>query len=134
MLDDLDSLLLFPEAFAVLVLGKAYAVARSALVPTVVRNDAELVEANSKLQLLSGLAAPPPALLAAPAYADRRSQGVLALAVVVYAVGTVAALRIPTTQVAVAPRSARPRRPSSAASAWCWPRRPWACSAGSSAS
>ena len=58
MLDDLDSLLLFPEAFAVLAMGKAYGVARSALVPTVVRNDAELVEANSKLQLLSGLAVP----------------------------------------------------------------------------
>ena len=39
MLDDLDSLLLFPEAFTVLALGKAYGVARSALVPTVVRTD-----------------------------------------------------------------------------------------------
>ena len=44
MLNDLDSLLLFPEAFTVLALGKAYGVARSALVPTVVQNDAELVE------------------------------------------------------------------------------------------
>jgi hypothetical protein len=103
MLDDLDSLLLFPEAFTVLAMGKAYGVARSALVPTVVRNDAELVEANSKLQLLSGLAAPAAALLAAPAYGIARSQGVLALAVVAYLVGTVAALRIPTTQVAAAP-------------------------------
>ena len=47
MLNDLDSLLLFPEAFTVLALGKAYGVARSAVVPTVVRTDAELVEANS---------------------------------------------------------------------------------------
>jgi hypothetical protein len=100
MLDDLDSLLLFPEAFTVLAMGKAYGVARSALVPTVVRNDAELVEANSKLQLLSGLAAPVAGILAAPAYGIARSQGVLALAVVAYLCGTIAALRIPTTQVA----------------------------------
>ncbi|HJR26846.1 MAG TPA: MFS transporter [Acidimicrobiales bacterium] len=105
MLDDLDSLLLFPEAFTVLAMGKAYGVARSALVPTVVRNDDELVEANSKLQLLSGLAAPTAGLLAAPAYLIARSQGVLALAVVAYLCGTVAALRIPTTQVAAAPVS-----------------------------
>ena len=86
MLDDLDSLVLFPEAFAVLALGKAYGVARSALVPTVVRNDAELVEANSKLQLLSGLAAPAAGLLAAPAYALAGSQGILGVAVAMYAV------------------------------------------------
>jgi hypothetical protein len=106
MLDDLNSLLLFPEAFAVLALGKAYGVARSALVPTVVHNDEELVEANSKLQLLSGLAAPGAGLLAAPAYAVAGSQGILGVAVVVYLVGTLAALRIPAAQVAISPPSA----------------------------
>ncbi|MGB3031388.1 MAG: hypothetical protein WBB59_14880 [Candidatus Microthrix parvicella] len=49
-------LLLFPEAFMVLVLGKTYQVGKAALVPSTVRSDGELVEANSKLQLLSGLA------------------------------------------------------------------------------
>ena len=101
MLDDLDRLVLFPEAFAVLALGKGYGVARSALVPTVVRNDAELVEANSKLQLLSGLAAPAAGAIAAPAYAIAGSQGILGVAFAMYAIGTVAALRIPSTQVAV---------------------------------
>jgi hypothetical protein len=105
MLDDLNSLLLFPEAFAVLAMGKAYGVARAALVPTVVRNDHELVEANSKLQLLSGLAAPGAAVMAGPAYLIAQSQGVLAVAVVVYLVGTIAALRIPSTQVASMPVS-----------------------------
>ena len=52
-----DSLLLFPEAFVMLVLAKTYQVAKAAIVPTVVESDAGLVEANSKLQLLSGLAA-----------------------------------------------------------------------------
>ena len=48
--------LLFPLAFLFLVLAKAYAIAKSALVPTVVADDAELVEANSKLGLLAGIA------------------------------------------------------------------------------
>jgi hypothetical protein len=48
-------LLLFPCAFAVLVLGKAYGIAKSSLVPTVVADDAGLVEANSRLSLLSGV-------------------------------------------------------------------------------
>ena len=49
-----DSLLLFPEAFGMLVLAKSYTVAKAALVPTVVVGDHALVEANSKLQVLSG--------------------------------------------------------------------------------
>ena len=51
-----DSLVLFPEAFVMLILAKSHQVAKAAIVPTVVSGDAELVEANSKLQLLSGLA------------------------------------------------------------------------------
>src|SRR5688500_16970044 len=106
MLDDLDSLLLFPEAFTVLAMGKAYGVARAAVVPTVVRTDAELVEANSKLQLLSGLAVPLAAIPAGIAFAIAGSQGVLVVAVLVYAAGALAALRIPATQVADAPATA----------------------------
>jgi hypothetical protein len=106
MVDDLDSLLLFPEAFAVLALGKAYAVSRSALVPTVVRDDAELVEANSKLQLLSGLAVPLVGIPAGVAFAIGGSEGILVLAVLVYLAATFAGLRIPATQVAAAPATA----------------------------
>ena len=103
MIDDLDGLLLFPEAFTVLALGKAYSVSRSALVPTVVRSDAELVEANSKLQLLSGLAVPIAGIPAGIAFAIGGSPGVLVVAVLAYAAATVAALRIPATRVADAP-------------------------------
>jgi hypothetical protein len=106
MLNDLDSLLLFPEAFTVLALGKAYGVARSAVVPTVVRNDAELVEANSKLQLLSGLAAPAAAIPAGLAFVVAGSPGVLGVALVAYAIATLAALRVPATKVADAPATA----------------------------
>ena len=103
MIGDLQGLLLFPEAFAVLALGKVYAVSRSAIVPTVVRDDAELVEANSKLQLLSGLAVPLAAIPAGLAFAIGESEGVLVVAVFAYLAATLASLRIPPTQVAAAP-------------------------------
>lgn len=56
MLPVLDELLLFPVAFAHLVLSKSYHVAKASIVPTTVRSDAELVEKNSRLAVLSGVA------------------------------------------------------------------------------
>jgi len=56
MATHLDSLLLFPEAFAVLVLSKTHMVAKSALVPSTVAGEGELVSANSRLAVLSVLA------------------------------------------------------------------------------
>lgn len=55
MIVNLDSLLLFPLAFAAMVLQKTYIVSKSALVPTVVADEEELVEANSKLGVISGV-------------------------------------------------------------------------------
>lgn len=84
---------LFPLAFLSLVLGKTYAVAKSALVPGVVDSDSELVEANSKLQLLSGLAGfaagVPAALLGLAG-----SSWVLGAGGLVFALSVVAALRL----------------------------------------
>ena len=51
----LDDVLLYPIAFAALVLQKTQSISKSALVPSVVRNEADLVEANSKLGLISGV-------------------------------------------------------------------------------
>ena len=51
-----ESLVFFLYALCLLVFQKAYQVGRSALVPTVVAGPEELVEANSKLALLSGIA------------------------------------------------------------------------------
>lgn len=51
-----NSLLLFPEAFSILALSKAYAIARTSLVPTVVPNAKALVRANSRLALIAGIA------------------------------------------------------------------------------
>lgn len=101
MVGDLDSMLLFPEAFAVLVLAKSYHVAKSAIVPTVVRSDAELVEANSRLSLLSNVVGFVAVIPGGLAFLVAGSEGVLVLAVVVFAVAAVMALRIPATQVVV---------------------------------
>jgi Major Facilitator Superfamily len=106
MIRDLDSLALFPEAFVVLVLAKSYHVAKSAIVPTVVRSDDELVEANSRLSFLSGVVTFGAAIPGGIAFAIGNalgggSQAVLMLAVVVFAVAAVLGIRIPATQVVV---------------------------------
>jgi hypothetical protein len=100
MIRDIDSLLLFPEAFAVLVLSKSYHVAKSAIVPTVVRSDEELVEANSRLSFLSGVVTFAAAIPAGAAAALGGSQGVLVLAAVACTVAAVLGIRIPATQIA----------------------------------
>jgi hypothetical protein len=50
-----DEIVLFPLVFIALVLQKTYTVSKSALVPTVVRSERELVEANSKLGVIAGV-------------------------------------------------------------------------------
>ena len=55
MIRDVDTLLLFPEAFLLLVFSKSYAISKAALVPTVVNNDDELLEANAKLTLIGAI-------------------------------------------------------------------------------
>ncbi|HZT64727.1 MAG TPA: MFS transporter [Acidimicrobiales bacterium] len=52
----LHSLLLFPEAFLILVASKLYLVAKAALVPATVESGPSLVRANARLALLSALA------------------------------------------------------------------------------
>ncbi|MEJ7582661.1 MAG: hypothetical protein WKF43_00990 [Acidimicrobiales bacterium] len=105
MINDVDSLLLYPEAFAVLVLQKGYNVARSAVVPTTVRTDAALVEANSKLSLLSGLmgfvGAAPAALLfqIGPGWS-------LGAAMVTFFAAGMVGLKLPRGAVAEAPPDA----------------------------
>ena len=105
MVRHLDSLLLFPEAFGALVAGKTYHVAKSAVVPGLVREERDLVEANSKLMLLSGLGgglAVVPGLLLSLA----SSRWVLVLASAVFVLMTFPAARLPRTAV----RPARPER------------------------
>lgn len=96
----LHGLLLFPEAFAALVLGKAYAVAKAALVPAVVDDPGELVQANAKLTLISaamGFAAAGPGVLAY----QLGGEWVLGLAAVTFAVGVGFGLQIPRASAPV---------------------------------
>ncbi len=64
MIRHFDTLLLFPEAFGILVLQKGYAVSKSAVVPQFVSSDQDFVGANSKLALISSIAGPAGAVLA----------------------------------------------------------------------
>jgi hypothetical protein len=103
MIGDVDGLLLFPEAFAVLVLQKGYSVARSAVVPATVETDAELVEANSKLSLLSGVMGFAAALPGLAILSLGGEEAVLAMAVAVFTAGSIVGLRLPKAPVADTP-------------------------------
>ena len=94
MAGNIHDLLLFPEAFVVLVLGKLYVVARAAIVPEMVADEDDLASTNAKLAVLAslgGFAILPFGLgllkLGAP--------WVLRFAAVVFLLGTISALRLP---------------------------------------
>lgn len=92
----LNSLLLYPEAFGILVLGKAHSIAKSSLVPGMVAGESELVAANSRLALISVLAAIVGGLPAAGVsklFDD--SQYALFMAAIIFLVGAGLALKIP---------------------------------------
>jgi len=96
MAGHLDDLLLFPAAFAVLVLSKSYSVTKSALVPATVGGEGELVEANSRLAILSvvaGFAAAVPGA-AVLKIGFLGADWVVRLAALTFAVGTLAAFRL----------------------------------------
>ena len=92
----LDGLLLFPAAFSVLVLSKAYSVAKSSLVPAAVRGDDELVEANAKLAITGVVAG---FLSAGPGVLLLRYAGAewtLGWAAVLFVAAALSALQLPT--------------------------------------
>ncbi|MEX2255696.1 MAG: MFS transporter [Acidimicrobiia bacterium] len=94
-----EGLIIYPLAFGVLVLQKTYAVARAALVPALVDDAEGLVKANSRLALISLIASMVgggPAFLLQAVFDARWS---LVLAMIVFTVATVLAVKIPRTQV-----------------------------------
>jgi MFS family permease len=95
MIGNLDSLFLFPLAFVALVLSKGHAVAKSALLPAVVRDEHQLVEANSKLSLVSVVASVVGGLPAAAMVALFDAKLSLVVAVAVFALAAVLCTRIP---------------------------------------
>jgi hypothetical protein len=100
MMRDLDNLWLFPEAFTVLVADKSYHVAKSAIVPTVVRSDDELVAANSRLSFLSGVVGFAASIPGVLFLWLGGSQGVLLLAAGLFTAAAVFGVKVPATQIA----------------------------------
>jgi MFS family permease len=112
LLRDLDDLLFYPEAFLMLVFSKVNLISKSALVPTTVRNDEELVEANSKLTSLGAISAVVGAALAGVATLlvklpflrlngdHSATSAILLLAAVAFVLTAVQAWNLPPTRVA----------------------------------
>ena len=98
----IESLALFPIAFGILVFQKAYSVAKSAVVPKLVSSERDLVEANSKLALLSavgsffGASIGGLALLIGPSWPAK-------IAVIGFTLTLVSAVQIPRVTVATTP-------------------------------
>ncbi|MBI4882544.1 MAG: MFS transporter [Actinobacteria bacterium] len=104
-----NDVLLYPLIFGAMVMQKTYAVSKSALVPSVVNSEVELVEANSKLSLISGAVG---ALTIGPlAGIGKLSAGAaLFVGAAVFVVATAAARRLPRDVVAAAPARREERR------------------------
>ncbi len=98
-----DSLLLFPEAFGLLIMQKGYAVAKSAVVPQMARNDDDLVNLNSRLALISALSGMTGATLAGIASLIAGPAGAAAIAMVGFMVTTVLTFQLPPIVVAAGP-------------------------------
>jgi len=106
MIDDIKSLLLFPEAFVFLVLSKSYLVTKSALVPTCVDSDDALVEANAKLSLLSGVVGFVAAIPGVIALKLAGPEWSMVLAVAAAGGAAIAATQLPSTAIAPDPPDA----------------------------
>jgi MFS family permease len=100
---DISHLTFYLEAFLMLVFAKGYLISRAALVPTTVRTDQELVEANSKLSLLGGVAAVAAAIPGGILLKLGGAQWTVGLAGLVFVVGAGFALRLPKSVVAATP-------------------------------
>jgi MFS family permease len=99
----MDSLLFYPEAFGMLIMQKIYSISKSAVIPSTVHSDEELVQANSKLTTLSSIAVVIAAIPGGILYAIGGGKATVALGAAVFAVGTILALQLPPTTVAAEP-------------------------------
>ncbi|MGH8867236.1 MAG: MFS transporter [Actinomycetes bacterium] len=90
-----DAVQLYPSAFGILVLSKAYGVTRASAVPRLLPRDIGLVKANARLNLAGLLAALTAAGVAGTITTLAGPSWSLRVAVVVFAVGAVLAARLP---------------------------------------
>lgn len=107
MIENLENVALYPLVFAVLILGRAHGIARSALVPAMVDDPNELVQANSRMALVSGIAGTVGGAPAAVLVAVLNARWALGLAMLFYVAAGLLALRIPKADhVSAAPSDA----------------------------
>ncbi|HEY7437841.1 MAG TPA: MFS transporter [Acidimicrobiia bacterium] len=94
---NLHTLFLYPLAFLALVFAKGHQVAKSALVPAVVRGDQEFVAANSRLSLISIAASVIGGLPAAALVKLVGGGAALGLSAVVFVIAGLLCFRIPSS-------------------------------------
>ena len=96
----IDEVVLFPLVFANLVLQKGYVVSKSALVPSTVRSETELVEANSKLGLIAGIMGAAAVVPAAILLTVVGAPSTLIYGAIIFGLAFVSATRLPPEVVA----------------------------------
>ncbi|MYG94796.1 MAG: MFS transporter [Acidimicrobiia bacterium] len=98
MISNLDSLLLFPIAFLMLVLQKSYGVAKASMVPLILSNEEQFVGGNSRLALVGGICG---FVGAGPAVLTNwlgGSSWTVSLAMVLYLLAALSSLSLTTAQ------------------------------------
>ncbi len=99
MISNLDSLLLFPIAFLMLVLQKSYGVAKASMVPLILPDEEKFVGGNSRLALVGGVCGFIGALPAIFVNWVAGGSWTVALAMVVYVLAAVSSLVLPAVQL-----------------------------------
>ncbi len=102
----IDSLLLFPLAFAMLVMGKTHHVAKSALVPGIVTDEEALVAANSRLSIISALSAAAAGIPGVLLLKLGGASWALVFGGLIFVAGALFGFQIPATRVASSPADA----------------------------
>ncbi|NNC81441.1 MAG: MFS transporter [Acidimicrobiales bacterium] len=91
----LKTLLLYPQAFAIVVLSKVYLVSRNALVPSLVDDRDHLVVVNSRLARVGAISGVVGGIIGVAVLQIADSSWVLRTGALFYAFGAIAALRLP---------------------------------------
>jgi hypothetical protein len=96
----IDSFLLYPLAFALLVLSRFHGIARSSVLPVVVRNTDELIDANARLARAGVLAATAVVPIGAGVEAIAGPWPVLIAAACLFLVSAIAGTQLPPVRLA----------------------------------
>ncbi len=105
----IDSLWIFPLAFLLLVLSRFHGISRSSVLPVVVRNADELIDANARLARAGVIAAAIVVPIGAGIQAWLGSGPVILGAIVLYVVSAIAAVQLPPVRTTSEPTRSRRR-------------------------